>query len=94
MIFPIVHGTLGEDGSLQGMLRLANLPFVGSDVLGSALCMDKAMTKRVLQAAGLAVAPFESIPAPPPRAPATPSWPPVSARCCSSSRPTWDPPWA
>ena len=42
------------------MLRLANLPFVGSDVLGSALCMDKAMTKRVLQAAGLAVAPFES----------------------------------
>ncbi len=60
VIFPIVHGTLGEDGSLQGMLRLANLPFVGSDVLGSALCMDKAMTKRVLQAAGLAVAPFES----------------------------------
>ena len=58
----------GRDGSLQGMLRLANLPFVGSDVLGSALCMDKAMTKRVLQAAGLAVAPFESIPAPPPRA--------------------------
>ena len=50
----------GRDGSLQGTLRLANLPFVGSDVLGSALCMDKAMTKRVLQAAGLAVAPFES----------------------------------
>ncbi|HED3116613.1 TPA: D-alanine--D-alanine ligase A, partial [Citrobacter freundii] len=38
VIFPIVHGTLGEDGSLQGMLRVANLPFVGSDVLGSAAC--------------------------------------------------------
>ncbi|MDZ6866378.1 D-alanine--D-alanine ligase A, partial [Escherichia coli] len=40
VIFPIVHGTLGEDGSLQGMLRVANLPFVGSDVLASAACMD------------------------------------------------------
>ena len=38
VIFPIVHGTLGEDGSLQGMLRVANLPFVGSDVLASAHC--------------------------------------------------------
>ncbi|STT28508.1 D-alanine--D-alanine ligase [Klebsiella pneumoniae] len=45
VIFPIVHGTLGEDGSLQGMLRMANLPFVGSDVLGSAACMDKDVTK-------------------------------------------------
>ena len=50
----------GRGRLVAGMLRLANLPFVGSDVLGSALCMDKAMTKRVLQAAGLAVAPFES----------------------------------
>lgn len=41
VIFPIVHGTLGEDGSLRGMLRVANLPFVGSDVLASAACMDK-----------------------------------------------------
>ena len=48
VIFPIVHGTLGEDGSLQGMLRMANLPFVGSDVLGSAACMDKDVTKRLL----------------------------------------------
>lgn len=45
VVFPIVHGTLGEDGSLQGMLRMANLPFVGSDVLGSAACMDKDVTK-------------------------------------------------
>ena len=58
VIFPIVHGTLGEDGSLQGMLRLANLPFVGSDVLGSAVCMDKDVCKRLLRDAGLKVAPF------------------------------------
>ncbi|HFZ8993942.1 TPA: D-alanine--D-alanine ligase [Citrobacter freundii] len=58
VIFPIVHGTLGEDGSLQGMLRMANLPFVGSDVLGSAACMDKDVTKRLLRDAGLTVAPF------------------------------------
>ncbi|WP_200553022.1 D-alanine--D-alanine ligase [Kosakonia sp. LAM2021] len=58
VIFPIVHGTLGEDGSLQGMLRLANLPFVGSDVLASAACMDKDVTKRLLRDAGLSIAPF------------------------------------
>lgn len=58
VIFPIVHGTLGEDGSLQGMLRMANLPFVGSDVLGSAACMDKDVTKRLLRDAGLSIAPF------------------------------------
>ena len=58
VIFPIVHGTLGEDGSLQGMLRMANLPFVGSDVLGSAACMDKDVTKRLLRDAGLNIAPF------------------------------------
>ncbi|GAA0431143.1 D-alanine--D-alanine ligase [Lentibacillus halophilus] len=55
-VFPIVHGTLGEDGSLQGMMHLANLPFVGTDVLGSAICMDKDIAKRLLQAAGLNVA--------------------------------------
>lgn len=57
VIFPIVHGTLGEDGSLQGMLRMANLPFVGSGVLGSAVCMDKDFTKRLLRDAGIRVAP-------------------------------------
>lgn len=54
--FPIVHGTSGEDGSLQGMFRLANLPFVGPDVLGSAVCMDKDIAKRLLQFAGINVA--------------------------------------
>ncbi|RPH21883.1 D-alanine--D-alanine ligase [Buttiauxella warmboldiae] len=58
VIFPIVHGTLGEDGSLQGMLRMANLPFVGSAVLGSAVSMDKDVTKRLLRDAGLNIAPF------------------------------------
>ncbi|MDM8100583.1 MULTISPECIES: D-alanine--D-alanine ligase [Oceanobacillus] len=56
VIFPIVHGTLGEDGSLQGMLRMANIPFVGSSVLGSALSMDKDIAKRLLSDAGLHVA--------------------------------------
>ncbi len=58
VIFPIVHGTLGEDGSLQGLLRMANIPFVGSSVLGSAMSMDKDVTKRLLRDAGLQVAPF------------------------------------
>ncbi len=61
VIFPIVHGTLGEDGSLQGLLRMANLPFVGSDVLGSAVSMDKDFTKRLLRDAGLKVAPWVSV---------------------------------
>lgn len=61
VIFPIVHGTLGEDGSLQGLLRMANLPFVGSDVLSSAACMDKDVTKRLLRDAGLAIAPFVTL---------------------------------
>ncbi|CBG87204.1 D-alanine--D-alanine ligase [Citrobacter rodentium] len=61
VIFPIVHGTLGEDGSLQGMLRVANLPFVGSDVLGSAACMDKDVTKRLLRDTGLNIAPFVTL---------------------------------
>jgi len=61
VIFPIVHGTLGEDGSLQGLLRMASLPFVGSGVLGSAVSMDKDFTKRLLRDAGLQVAPWISV---------------------------------
>ncbi|MCG5104797.1 D-alanine--D-alanine ligase [Oceanobacillus alkalisoli] len=56
VIFPILHGTLGEDGSIQGMLRVANIPFVGSNVLGSAISMDKDVAKRLLKDAGLKVA--------------------------------------
>lgn len=61
VIFPIVHGTLGEDGSLQGLLRMANLPFVGSNVLASAASMDKDITKRLLRDQGLNVAPFKTV---------------------------------
>ncbi|WP_217587288.1 D-alanine--D-alanine ligase [Lentibacillus saliphilus] len=56
VVFPIVHGTLGEDGSLQGMLRIADLPFVGPSVLGSSICMDKDITKQLLAAADINVA--------------------------------------
>lgn len=61
VVFPIVHGTLGEDGSLQGMLRMADIPFVGSSVLGSAVSMDKDVAKRLLRDAGLKVAPFITV---------------------------------
>jgi D-alanine-D-alanine ligase len=57
VIFPIIHGRGGEDGSLQGLLELADIPYVGSGVLGSAIQMDKDVAKRLLHAAGLPVAP-------------------------------------
>ncbi|GAB4411738.1 MAG: D-alanine--D-alanine ligase [Bacteroidia bacterium] len=60
VVFPITHGPLGEDGSLQGLLRQLDLPFVGPDVLASAACMDKDCTKRLLRDAGLLVAPFRT----------------------------------
>ena len=53
VIFPVLHGPFGEDGTVQGMLDLANVPYVGSGVLGSAVSMDKAMAKQVLTAAGI-----------------------------------------
>ena len=54
--FPILHGPFGEDGTIQGMLELVGLPYVGNGVLASALGMDKHYTKSVLAAAGVAVA--------------------------------------
>jgi D-alanine-D-alanine ligase len=53
VVLPLLHGPLGEDGTVQGMLDLANIPYVGSGVLGSAVSMDKAMAKQVLTAAGI-----------------------------------------
>jgi D-alanine-D-alanine ligase len=53
IVFPLLHGPNGEDGSVQGMLKLMGLPFVGSDVLGSAVGMDKLMMKSVFAAHGL-----------------------------------------
>lgn len=58
LVFPIVHGRGGEDGALQGLLELADLPYVGSGVAGSALQMDKEISKRLLRAAGLPVLPW------------------------------------
>lgn len=57
-VFPVVHGTYGEDGTLQGLLELANIPYVGAGVLGSALGMDKIIQKRLFQEAGLPVAKY------------------------------------
>ena len=53
VVFPLVHGPMGEDGTVQGLLELAGVPYVGAGVLGSALCMDKSAAKDVLDAYGL-----------------------------------------
>jgi len=58
VVFPILHGPFGEDGTVQGLVELADLPYVGSGVLASALAMDKAMAKVVLAQAGLPQAPY------------------------------------
>ncbi len=55
VVIPIIHGTGGEDGCIQGFLELADLPYVGAGVLGSALQMDKEVSKRLLAAAGVPV---------------------------------------
>lgn len=55
VVFPVLHGPYGEDGAIQGLLEMADLPYVGSGVLGSALGMDKALQKSVLRDAGLPV---------------------------------------
>jgi D-alanine-D-alanine ligase len=61
VVFPIVHGHGGEDGSLQGLFELAGLAYVGSGVAGSALQMDKEIAKRLLAAAGIPVTPWRSL---------------------------------
>ena len=58
VVFPALHGPCGEDGSLQGLLKLAGVPFVGADVLGSAIGMDKDIMKRLLKEAKIPVAKF------------------------------------
>jgi D-alanine-D-alanine ligase len=62
VVFPILHGPFGEDGTVQGLFELADVPYVGSGVLASALAMDKAMAKVVLAAAGLPQAPYLVVP--------------------------------
>src|SRR5271154_1501217 len=58
VVFPVLHGTFGEDGTVQGLLELAHLPYVGAGVLASAVSMDKEVTKRLLRERGLPVAEF------------------------------------
>jgi D-alanine-D-alanine ligase len=61
VIFPILHGTYGEDGTIQGLLELANIPYVGAGVLGSAVGMDKDVMKRLLREAGLPIVDYWSV---------------------------------
>ncbi len=61
VILPVVHGTNGEDGTLQGLLELAGLPYVGSGVLGSAAGMDKEVMKKLFAAAGLPLVPHRTL---------------------------------
>ena len=58
VVFPVLHGPNGEDGTVQGLLELAGVPYVGSSVIGSAACMDKDVCKRLLRDAAIPVVPF------------------------------------
>lgn len=61
VVIPVLHGTFGEDGTLQGLLELADVPYVGAGVLGSAVGMDKAVFKQVMAAAGIPVLPWKLV---------------------------------
>lgn len=61
VVFPILHGPMGEDGTIQGLLKLANVPFVGAGVLGSAVGMDKDIMKRLLRDAGIPIGKYITI---------------------------------
>jgi D-alanine-D-alanine ligase len=58
VVFPVLHGTFGEDGTVQGLLELASVPYVGCGVMASAVAMDKAICKEIWRAQGLPVLPF------------------------------------
>ena len=60
VVFPVLHGPFGEDGTVQGLLKLANLPFVGASVLGSAIGMDKDVMKRLLRDASIPIGRFHA----------------------------------
>lgn len=61
VVFPVLHGTFGEDGTVQGLLELANLPYVGAGVLASSVGMDKDVMKRLFRDAGLPVLPWQLV---------------------------------
>lgn len=61
MVFPVLHGKLGEDGAMQGLLELSGIPYAGCDVQSSALCMDKSLTYIVARSAGIATPNFWTV---------------------------------
>jgi len=61
VVFPVLHGPMGEDGTVQGLLELSGLPYVGAGVLGSAVGMDKDVMKRLLLQAGLPLLPYQTL---------------------------------
>ncbi len=61
VVFPVLHGPMGEDGTIQGLFELAQIPYVGSGVLGSSVGMDKDVMKRLLAHADLPIVPYEVI---------------------------------
>ncbi|MBY0376182.1 MAG: D-alanine--D-alanine ligase [Bryobacteraceae bacterium] len=61
VVFPVLHGTFGEDGTVQGVLEMADLPYVGPGVLASAACMDKDCMKRILRDAGVPVVEYVTV---------------------------------
>lgn len=60
-VFPALHGPMGEDGTIQGLLEIAQVPYVGCDVLGSAVGMDKALSKKLAAQAGLPILPYVAV---------------------------------
>src|SRR5487761_743837 len=62
VILPILHGTFGEDGTIQGLLELSGVAYVGAGVLASAVGMDKEIMKRLFEQAGLPIVPWRSFP--------------------------------
>lgn len=58
IVFPVLHGPYGEDGTIQGLLEMANVPYVGCGVLASSVAMDKALSKQLFDAAGLPLVPY------------------------------------
>ena len=73
VVFPVLHGSGGEDGAIQGLLEIAGLPYVGPHIAASAACMDKCMTKLVADQAGVRQAKCIWLPAPPMSTMPTPS---------------------
>ena len=61
VVFPVLHGTLGEDGAMQGLLEVAGIPYVGAGILGSAVGMDKDVMKRLLRDASIPVTAFQTV---------------------------------